>query len=160
MQEAWCSVVGFEGLYEVSNLGRVRSLKANKILQPAIKSNGYQVVILSRHWTETSHKLVHRLVAEAFIPNPGNLPQVHHKDENKCNNCADNLEWCTAVYNVRQSTAKIVQQIKDGKVIAEYPSTYAAAKATGNYACSIAKCCRGDKKYPHPGGYVWRYRKD
>ena len=67
---------------------------------------------------------------------------------------------CTAVYNVHQSTAKIVQQIKDGKVIAEYPSTYAAAKATGNYACSIAKCCRGDKKYPHPGGYAWRYRKD
>lgn len=98
VEESWRPVIGHEGRYEVSSLGRVRSLLTNKILKQSKNSSGYFVVGCSTK-SRSGNKLVHRLVAESFIPNPLNLPQVNHKDENKENNSVSNLEWCTPNYN-------------------------------------------------------------
>ena len=110
MTEIWKPVVGYEGYYEVSNLGRVRSIdkyvntkccskrfRNGRILK-GIKHNEYMWVSLSKDNVK-SKKRVHRLVAEAFLPNPQNLPYINHKDENKTNNISVNLEWCTPAYN-------------------------------------------------------------
>ena len=115
MIEEWRSVIGYEGLYEVSNTGQVRSLDRyvktcygsyrlhkGKVLSPSIRPDGYLVVSLQYRMFR-----VHRLVAEAFLPNPDNLPQVNHKDEVKSNNCVDNLEWCDSKYNNNYGTARI-----------------------------------------------------
>jgi len=111
MAELWKEVKGYEGYYAVSSLGRVKSLYRvtispsgkrytcqEKFLSSAKRKDGYQYVMLCR---EGKGKLqtIHRLVATAFIPNPSNLPYINHKDENPSNNCVDNLEWCTAMYN-------------------------------------------------------------
>ena len=112
-KEEWKPVKNYEPLYEVSNEGKVRrkesvveyvwrgktkkDVKKERVLEP-IKRDEYLGVTLSKEGKRKSF-LVHRLVAEAFIPNPNNLPQINHKDENKYNNKAENLEWCTASYN-------------------------------------------------------------
>lgn len=116
MEEQWRDIIiekngvvyDYSGLYEVSNLGRVRSLNYNhtgqiKVLKPGKNKKGYYSVVLSK---DGSHKQfsVHRIVAEVFIPNPNNLPVVNHKDENPSNNSVDNLEWCTVKYNINYGT--------------------------------------------------------
>lgn len=119
MEEIWKPVKGFEGYYEVSNLGRVRSidrvvvdnvrncerLLKGKILIQRDNSNGYKGVMFCKEH-KLYNKYVHRLVAEAFIPNQDDLPQVNHKDEDKSNNRVDNLEWCTSFYNNEYGTRK------------------------------------------------------
>ena len=96
MKEVWKPVVGYEGLYEVSNLGRVRRVK---IIEPSRKKHGYmQISLTGSDGVRKSFRL-HRLVAEAFIPNPDGKPQVNHKDEDTENNRARNLEWATAEEN-------------------------------------------------------------
>ena len=118
-EEIWKPIEGYEGLYEVSSYGRVRSLDRyvkcdyeryrlhkGKILSPGKDKDGYLFVVLScngKHKTIT----VHRLVAQAFIPNPYNLPQVNHRDENPSNDNVDNLEWCNAKYNSNYKTRNI-----------------------------------------------------
>lgn len=109
MEEIW-KPIGYEG-YEVSNLGRVKSYKYDKIngkiMKPYKNTKGYLQIDLQldgRKRENRVHLSVHRLVAIAFIPNPDNLPQVNHKDENKTNNCVDNLEWCTNDYNAHYGT--------------------------------------------------------
>lgn len=109
MEEIW-KPIGYEG-YEVSNLGRVKSHKYDKengrIMKPYHDTKGYLQIDLpldGRKRQNRIHLFVHRLVAQAFIPNPDNLPQVNHKDANKDNNCVDNLEWCTNEYNSRYGT--------------------------------------------------------
>lgn len=97
MEEIWEDIEGYEGLYQISNLGRVWSVKSNIYLKGGIIS-GYLSVGLCKDRHSTNF-LIHRLVAKAFVPNPLNLPQVNHIDEDKFNNRADNLEWCTAKYN-------------------------------------------------------------
>ena len=89
MREKWLSVVGYEGLYEVSNLGRIRRIR---IVEPTRKKHGYMQVSLKSSTGARKSLRVHRIVAEAFIPNPEGKPQVNHKDENPENNRADNLE--------------------------------------------------------------------
>ena len=130
MEEIWKPVIGYEGLYEVSNLGRVRSvdrlvkysngqihLHKGRILSPGlVHKSGYLQVGLCNNG-KTKHKMVYRLVAEGFLPNIDNLPQVNHKDENPFNNCVENLEWCTIEYNINYGTRTqkaIESNIKNG----------------------------------------------
>ncbi len=103
MIEEWRTIEGYEDKYEVSNLGRVRSLHSYggntcRVMKPGKRTDGYLHVRLSKNGV-VKQFLVHRLVAKAFIPNPNNLEMVNHKDENKVNNCVENLEWCTRSYN-------------------------------------------------------------
>lgn len=111
IDEVWKPVVGFEGLYEVSNKGRVRSVdrdiirsdgkvqhKKGVVLKQFITNKGYPYVMVNKDYKQHL-KTVHRLVAQTFIPNPNNCPVVNHKDEDKTNNCVENLEWCTSSYN-------------------------------------------------------------
>ena len=96
--EEWKNIIGYEGLYEVSNMGNVRNVRRNTLLRFS-KNQGYIQVYLYKNGIRTGFK-VHRLVALTFIPNPDNLPQVNHKDEDKTNNSVDNLEWCDHKYNI------------------------------------------------------------
>lgn len=114
MKEIWKDVIGFEGFYQVSNLGRVKKLECitnfgrnkkrwpERIVQPT-KDTNYEFIRLGNK-DKVWRTSVHRLVAIHFIPNPDNLPQVNHKDENGHNNHVDNLEWCTAKYNCNYGT--------------------------------------------------------
>lgn len=192
MQEVWKPVKGYEGLYEVSNTGKVRSLdrtgevSRNGItyicpykgaeLKPVNRSHGYLGVML---YGKGGHKKrgfktfsIHRLVAEAFIPNPNNLPEVNHIDEDKTNNRVENLEWISHINNTHYGTAikrriektkngsrsrSIQQYTKDGKFIAEYPSLAEVERQTGYAKANICRCAQGSKQYTHAYGYVWKY---
>lgn len=108
MQEIWKDVCGYEGYYQVSNLGNVKSLDRidcrgrhlkGKIVPHFSEKDGYLIVSFCKNGI-AKHFRVHRLVASAFIQNPHNLSEVNHKDENKKNNCAENLEWCNTKYNI------------------------------------------------------------
>lgn len=99
----WVDIKGYEGLYQVSNYGKIINIKRNKELKLHKDKYGYLKVTLSKNNFKKNF-LVHRLVALAFISNPNNLLQINHKDENKMNNCVDNLEWCNAKYNCNYGT--------------------------------------------------------
>lgn len=188
MEEIWKPVEGYESYYEVSNIGRIRSfdrVKNNrwgsttiikgKILSPTLLDTGYYRVVL---YGEGGYqrKFVHRLVAEAFIPNPNNLPCINHKDEVKTNNFVfvnpdktvdyekSNLEWCTYKYNIEysnileKSNEKLrtpVCQIKNGTIIDIYLSQLEAARVTHLCQSNINKCLKG--KISQTGGYQWKY---
>ena len=113
INEIFKDVKGYEGYYEISNLGRVRNTynKRKKILKPAITKNGYLNVIFCIN-QKKEHKFVHRLVAEAFIPNINNYSTVNHKDEDKLNNCVENLEWLSVEDNNRYSNSKMLTKEK------------------------------------------------
>ena len=148
MIEEWRPVVGYEGLYEVSNTGRVRSvdryvktcygsyrLHKGKVLSPGIRPDGYLVVSLQYRMFR-----VHRLIAEAFLPNPDNLPQVNHKDEVKTNNCVGNLEWCDNYYNLMYGTGndrRIISNQNGG--IEKRISTRIKNGTADNRTCGIIK---------------------
>lgn len=95
-------ITNYEGLYAITSCGKVWSYKSKKFLKPYF-NGGYASVALSKNGKLT-YPLVHRLVAEAYISNPDNLPQVNHKDEDKAHNCVNNLEWCDATYNNNYGT--------------------------------------------------------
>lgn len=163
----------YEGLYEVSNEGKVFSLVSNKELKPNIV-NGYCQVGLHKNGVQIN-KLVHRLVAEAFLENPNNLPQINHKDENRLNNCVNNLEWCDSKYNnnygnhgqnlsqvlkgrkVEWRERPVSQYSKDGKYIATYKSLIDAERNTGVKYKSIQQVAAGYPNRKSAGGFVWRY---
>ena len=113
MMEEWRAVPGYEGLYEVSNKGNVRNVRRNTLLRLPKTNDGYIRVSLYKNGIMTCFQ-VHRLVAEAFLPNPDNLPQVNHKNEVKSDNCVDNLEWCTAKYNNNYGSRK--DKARDTKI--------------------------------------------
>ena len=167
MKEKWKAIDGYEGLYEVSNTGKVRSFKKSRkghILVPAA-TRGYDSVGLCSGDGSKTTVLVHRLVATAFVPNPNGYKEVNHKDENKKNNNADNLEWCTRAYNMSFKTARVRQGVScgkpveqmtiDGIAVALYSSAEMAGKILGIDASSIHKCCKN--KRDHAAGYKWRY---
>jgi hypothetical protein len=105
MEEIWKDIIGFEGIYEVSNFGRVRRIKTGRILRTSKSGGcrGYVGINLSKDG-KAYGKLVHRLVAESFLPNIEGLPEVNHKDEDKTNNRVENLEWCDHKYNINYGT--------------------------------------------------------
>ena len=112
MTEIWENIEGYEGQYQISNYGRVKSFKNGKeqIIKGNINQKGYCIVDLYKN-KEKKHFQVHRLVAKAFIPNPNNYPIVNHKDENPSNNRVDNLEWCTPKYNSNYGNIKEKQRL-------------------------------------------------
>lgn len=176
MQEIWKDIKGYEGLYQVSNLGRVKSLKRitkipnakriekEKILKSHVnKESGYIYVILCSKG-KTKGFRVHRLVAQTFIPNPNNLPQVNHKDEYKSNNCVDNLEWCSSKYNnnygnkrIKSQKArykKIIQCDLEGNYIKTWNSIKQASEVLNISNTSISKCL--NNKRNKAGNYIWK----
>ena len=152
-------VKGYEGLYAVTSCGRVWSYMSQKFLTPISDINGYSYVNLYKN-EKSKHYKVHRLVAEAYIPNPDNLPQVNHKDENKTNNCLQNLEWCDAKYNTNYGTRNekikkpILQFDLEGNLIREWPSTTDALKELKGHIC---ECLRGRRKTAC--NYIWKYKE-
>lgn len=181
--EKWKPVIGFEGLYEVSNYGNVRSvdrtiLRKNENplnlrgkMLPQYKYYGNSTIAryrvnLSKNCKRYT-KTVSRLVAIAFIPNPYNLPQVNHKDENPSNNRVTNLEWCSNKYNHNYGTRNYRQSLKLNKkvnvftlsheFIREYDSLKAAANDLHIDSSSITKVCKG--KYKYSGNYIFEYSK-
>lgn len=169
-EEIWKDVVGFEGKYQVSNLGNVRSLNYKRLriikeISSAKERDGYLYVTLYSGHCKQHHKKVHRLVAEAFIPNPEKLPEVNHKDESKKNNRLNNLEWCTSKYNINYGTghqktvkaalenqAFTVKCLDDNK---EYSSARDAARDKNTQHSGILRCCRGERNTA--GGYHWAF---
>ena len=167
MNEIWKDIEGYEGRYQVSNLGNVKSLNykhtgKEKLLKKCFlgKDKRYLVVTL---YNETKRKnfKIHRLVANAFIPNPEGLPQVNHKDENPENNVWTNLEWCDQKYNNSYGTHNERSAISRGKAVRcietgeEHPSVSHAARATGICRTTIGFCCNG--KLKTAGGYHWEF---
>lgn len=161
------------GLYQVSNLGNVRSFNYNKakkiqhLKKVVINKRGYLAVGLSKNGI-FKIKTVHRLVAETFISNPNNLPQVNHIDENKLNNSVTNLEWCTNKYNINYGTRKerisekkgrkIIQLDKDDNIIKVWNGTCQASKELKINEGNIWEACNNKRKTA--GKYKWKYKEE
>ena len=183
-EEVWKPVVGYEGLYEVSNIGNVRSLfRYKKTLKLSMNTTGYPCVEIFKN-KKGKRVNVHRLVATAFIPNPENKPQVNHIDENKTNNRVENLEWVTAKENMNHGTRlqrqlvhsppfteerkeisrkngksvskPVLQFSKNGMLINKYESAKEAHRQTGVNHSHIIECCK-HQRYKTAGGFVWKY---
>lgn len=162
MEEIWKPVPlkEFELNYEVSSLGRVKSIGTYNtckrgILNPMIDTSGYEHVKLFNHGLAKDIS-VHRLVALAFLPNPSNLKYVNHKDENPRNNRVDNLEWCTNSYNLIYSVGVMVEQYtKEGQLIKVFNSVADASRELGIPTTNISKCCKGLRK--SAGNFIWKY---
>ena len=159
--EIWKPVPDYEELYEVSNLGRVRSLfKGDRILKQGIGSTGYKIVTLCRKGTQKTVN-VHRLVASCFIPNPHNFPCINHKDENRLNNAVSNLEWCSYYYNnvygdrLTKSALKQSLPVRCIETNVIYSSAYAAQRITGIRQSGICQCCHHKRK--SAGGFHWEF---
>lgn len=170
--EIWKDIKGYERLYQVSNLGKIKSLKRNKekLLKHGINNKGYQVVNLYKN-NKGITKKVHRLVAEAFIPNPNNYPIVNHIDENKQNNNIFNLEWCTNEYNLNYGNAKehriiaskskmipIIQLDMNNNIIAKYDSIREASRKTNINRWDISNCLK--RKQKSTKKFIWRYANE
>lgn len=172
-KEHWKPIEGYEGLYEVSSIGRIKTVagkwRKEKIRKTYTYKKGYIRVVLSKGNKLHTYQ-VHRLVAQAFLPNPNNLPVVNHKDRNPSNNCVDNLEWCTHQYNIhwdgalerRAETQRkynrrsipVSQYSLDGEFIATYPSIKEAARQTGSDNGNISGCLAGRQKKHN--GFIWK----
>ena len=153
-------IKNYEGLYAITPEGEVWSYKRKKFLKPYTIRGGYLQVKLLKD-NEEKQYYVHRLVAEAYLPNLENLPQINHRDENKTNNCLQNLEWCDAKYNNNYGThiekikKPILQYTLNGELVSEWQSaTDVGKEVQGN----ICKCLKG--KIPSAYGYKWKYKED
>lgn len=192
MKEIWKDIEGYKGLYQASNLGRIRSLthevhcgltphskaiKKGKILQAHPNLRKYLTVVLSAK-NKRKTITVHRLIAQTFIPNPQNLPQVNHIDGDKNNNCVNNLEWCSAKENIQHSwknglsksythpkgvltkySASLCKQVDQFDLYNNYIKTFSSvSEASRMMNCSISNikdCCRGRQKTAK--GFIWRF---
>lgn len=183
--EVWKDIDGYEGIYQVSNKGNIKTLEhksecksyisdnkivpsfSKKVLENITKGyltkNGYRQIRLCKDGTKTKF-YIHRLVAKAFIDNPNNYEFVNHKDENKENNCVENLEWCTKSYNclysnnhmrANENTKIIIKQYDlNNNYITSYNSISEASRATNISKSSIIKCYKGRAKTA--GKYIWK----
>ena len=191
MEEVWKDIEGYEGIYQVSNLGRVRSLdryytrphprngvptkyfKRGSIITNHTLRNGYANVMLKFDGGKKNF-MVHRLVAKAFVPGYFEGADVNHKDCNRQNNHADNLEWMTRRDNLKYSNGErasameqihrsqrkpIIQMTMDGEFIREWPSIHAAHLALNIDSKSITGCCRGYYGNKSAGGYRWKFKE-
>lgn len=182
--EIWKDIKGYEGLYQVSNLGRVKSLNRyvkcknnnlrlckGKILSSENNGNGYLIINLSKNG-KIKINYIHKLVAEAFIPNPENLPQINHKDECKTNNIWANLEWCSSSYNANYGTRnqkmrnekikkygkKINQYDLNNNLINTFDSLSLIAEKLNYCPIAISNCCKGKTRTSY--GYIWRFTNE
>ena len=176
--EHWKDIKGFEGLYQVSDFGRVKSLNYNhtnesRILKTRKQKNGYLLAHLNKKG-KTYFFLVHRLVAEAFIPNPLNLPQINHKNEVKDDNQVENLEWMSPKENINYGTCikrrsdktkngklskQVLQYTKNGEFVKEWVSLSEIKRKLGYNKSAISKVCRGNTRLKSYKGYIWRYKE-
>lgn len=165
MNETWKDITGYEGRYQISSMGRVKSFaqdrKHGKIKLGNLNHKGYLTILLYDSSGRPKWYPVHRLVATTFIPNPDNLPQVNHKDENKRNNCVENLEWCTNDYNIHYgtglqraaqsnmccpTTSKKVYSVDENGRVEYFDSIGEAERKTGNSHCNIVRALKGRRK--------------
>ena len=177
MAEVWKDIPGYEGLYQASNCGNIRSLNwgrrnivRNLYLKPHNK--GYLQVELAKDGNKKMIT-VHRLVAMTFIPNPNELPTINHKAENKCNNNVENLEWCTASYNTAYSRDKHPEKYRcrgvpyrhkrkieqvdvlSGDTVRVWDNIVTIKSEKNFHAWSISECCNGNRKTAY--GFKWRF---
>ena len=151
-------VAGYEGLYAVTSCGKVYSYKSKKFLKPKDNGHGYLCVGLWKNGEKKKYSL-HRLVAEAYLPNPENLPMINHKDENKTNNCLQNLEWCDCKYNNNYGTRNerykkpILQYTLDGEFVREWECASDVGREVNSNICN---CLKGRRKTAY--GYLWFYK--
>lgn len=189
MQEIWKDIQGYEGLYQISNTGKVKSLgrfvyngsgmrwNAERILKCKDNGHGYLNVCLARDKDDHKYAYIHRLVATHFVENPSGLPQVNHKDENKSNNNAENLEWCDMQYNntygtkiqrgvanmdyasiAKRRSVPVYQINLDGTIVRRHNGMSDAARKFGFKTSEISSCCK-DKKHTH-AGFRWMYASE
>lgn len=147
-------IKGYEGLYAVTSCGKVWSYRRKKFLKPYSDKKGYLKVGLCKNG-ERCQMYVHRLVAQAYISNPENLPQINHKDEVKTHNWINNLEWCDNKYNTRYSQAKKVRCIETKQI---FNCITDAANFVNRRLCALSACLNG--RTTTCGGYHWEYVKE
>lgn len=178
-KEVWRMIPGYEGLYLVSNLGRVKSVERvspqghllpERIMKQFKMPSGYLHVRLCKDGKVKNYR-VHRLVAQAFIPNPEGLPQVNHINEDKMDNRVENLEWCDCKYNINHGTGierrskkrinevgrskPVLQYTHDGQFVREWPSTMECHRNEFDRR-AVTACCRGKLKTYK--GFTWRFK--
>lgn len=175
MEEIWKDIEGYENLYMVSSLGRVKSLNYNhtgkeKILKYGKRPNGYLITTLMKNGIRKDI-YIHRLVAQTFIPNPDNKPCVDHIDTNFLNNKAENLRWCTQKENVNNPLSiekikgknnykakPILQFTLNGEFVRRWDCIMDASRELGCSYGNISSCCRGSRNKSY--GYKWGYVED
>lgn len=186
MEEIWKDIIGYEGIYQISNLGRVlalpkivnssKSINGKRITSARIKCTrvdryGYETVKLTDSNSVYKHYTIHRLVALSFIPNPNNYPSINHKDENKLNNTPDNLEWCTVkynnLYNDRQDkinllltngllSKPVIQYSLDGVFVREFPSVNQVCRELNIFKAGVSGCC--NNRASTYKGFKWSFK--
>lgn len=171
MEEIWKDIEGFEGLYQVSNLGRVKRFATGKVLKSGKDGGGYLQVDLCKNGKRKTHR-IHRLVAQAFIPNPEHKPEVNHIDEIKTRNMVSNLEWMTAKENSNHGTrnermAKAISKSMSIPIIAinlktgeskDFYGTSECSRQLGLNQSNITSVLKGRRK--QTGGYTFQYKEE